>query len=48
MCSRSVSATSAGSEVPGKSGNLWGGRPNANLLAVQREHGVAEDRKSDQ
>ena len=34
--SRSVSATSAGSEASGKSGNLWGGRPNANLLAVQR------------
>jgi len=45
---RSVSATSAGSEAPGKSGNLCGGRPNANLLAVQRECGVAEDRKSDQ
>jgi len=46
--SRSVSATSAGSEAPGKSGNLCGGWPNANLLAVQRERGVAEDRKSDQ
>ena len=46
--SRSVSATSAGLEAPGKSGNLCGGRPNANLLAVQREHRVAEDRKSDQ
>jgi len=46
--SRSVSATSAGSEAPGRSGNLCGGRPNANLLAVQRERGVADDRKSDQ
>ena len=46
--SRSVSATSAGSEAPGKSGNLCGGRPNANLLAVQRQCGVAEDKKSDQ
>jgi len=46
--SRSVSATSAGSEAPGKSGNLCGGRPNANLFAVQREYGVAEDKKSDQ
>ena len=45
---RSVSATSAGSEAPGKFGNLCGGRPNANLLAVQRECGVAEDKKSDQ
>jgi len=45
---RSVSATSAGSEAPGKSGNLCGGRPNANLLAVQRECGVAENKKSDQ
>ena len=45
--SRSVSATSAGSEAPGRSGNLCGGRPNANLLAVQRERGVAVDRKSD-
>ena len=47
-CSRSVSATSAGLEAPGKAGNLCGGRPNANLLAVQRERGVAEDKKSDQ
>ena len=46
--SRSVSATLAGSEAPGKSGNLCGRRPNANLLAVQRERAVAEDRKSDQ
>jgi len=46
--SRRVSATSAALEAPGNSGNLWGGRPNANLLAVQRERGVAEDRKSDQ
>jgi len=46
--SRSVSATSAGLEGPGRSGNLCGGRSNANLLAVQRERGVAEDRKSDQ
>ena len=46
--SRSVSATSAGSEAPGKFGNLCGGRPNANLLAIQRERGVAEDRESDQ
>jgi len=46
--SRSVSATTAGLEAPGKSGNLCGSRPNANLLAVQRECGVAEDRKSDQ
>ena len=45
--SRSVSAISAGSEAPGKSGNLCGGRPNANLLAVKRERGVAEDRKCD-
>jgi len=45
---RSVSAISAGSEAPGKSGKLCGGRPNANLLAVQRERGVAEERKSDQ
>ena len=45
--SRSRSATWAGSEATGKSGNLCGGRPNANLLAVQRERGVAEDRKSD-
>jgi len=41
-------ATAAGSEAPGKSGNICGGRPNANLLAVQREYGVAEDKKSDQ
>jgi len=46
--SRSVSATSAGSEAPGRSGKIYGGRPNANLLAVHRERGVAEDRKSDQ
>jgi len=46
--SRSVSTVSAGSEAPGKSGNLCGGPPHANLLAVQRERGVAEDRKSDQ
>jgi len=46
--SRSVSATSAGSEAPGRSGNLCGRRPNANLLAVQRDRGVADDRKSDQ
>jgi len=46
--SRSASATSAGLEAPGRSGNLCGGWPNANLLAVQRERGVAEDRKSDQ
>jgi len=46
--SGSVSATSVGSEAPGRSGNLCGGRPNANLLAVQRERGVAEDKKSDQ
>ena len=46
--SRSFSATSAGPEAPGKFGNLCGGRPNANLLAVQRECGVAEDKKSDQ
>jgi len=44
----SVSATSAGLEAPGRSGNLCGGLPNANLLAVQTERGVAEDRKSDQ
>jgi len=44
--SRSVSATSAGLEAPGKSENLCGGRPNVNLLAVQREHAVAEDRNS--
>jgi len=44
----SVSAISAGSESPGKSGNLCGGRPNATLLTVQRERGVAEDRKSDE
>ena len=46
--SRCVSATLAGSEAPGRSGNLCGRRPNANLLAVQRECGVAEDRKSNQ
>jgi len=46
--SRSVSATSAGLEAPGRSGNLCGGRPNTNLLAVQIERGVVEDRKSDQ
>ena len=46
--SRSVSATLAGSEAPGNSGNLCGGRPNANLLAVQRERGVAEHKESDQ
>ena len=46
--SRRVSAISAGSEAPGKSGNLCGGRPNANLLAIQRDRGVAEDRNSDQ
>ena len=45
---RSVSATSAGSEAPGRSGNLCGGPPNANLLAVQMKRGVAEDKKSDQ
>ena len=45
--SRSFSATSAGSEAPGRFGNLCGGRPNANLLAVQTERRVAEDRKSD-
>jgi len=32
--------------VAGKSGDLCEGRPNANLLAVQRERGVAEDKKS--
>jgi len=48
MWSRSVSATSVGSEAPGKSGNLCGGRPNANILAVQMERGVAEDKKSHQ
>jgi len=46
--SRSARATSAGSKAPGKSGNLSGRRLNANLLAVQRERGVAEDKKSDQ
>jgi len=46
--SRSVSATSAGLEAPGRSGNLCGGLLNANLLAVQTERGVAKDRKSDQ
>ena len=46
--SRSVSATSAGLEAPGRSGNLCGGQPNTNLLAVQMERGVAEDRKSHQ
>ena len=46
--SSSISATSAGSEAPCKSGNLCGGRPKANLLAVQSERGVAEDQKSDQ
>ena len=46
--SRSISASSAGLEAPGKSRNLCGGQPNANLLAVQRERGVAEDKKSDQ
>jgi len=46
--SRSVSATSAGLEASGRSGNLCGGLPNANLLAVQTERGVAENRKSDQ
>ena len=45
--SRCVPATSAGLEAPGKSGNLWGGRPNANFLAVQSERGVAHDKKSD-
>ena len=45
--SRRVSATSAGLEAPGRSGNLCAGRPNANLLAVQMERGVAQDRKSD-
>jgi len=44
----SVSATSPGSEAPGRSGNLYSGRPNVNHLAVQRECGVAEDKKSDQ
>jgi len=38
----------AGLEAPGWSGNLCGGLPNANLLAVQTERGLAEDRKSDQ
>ena len=46
--SRSVSATSAWLEAPRGLGNLCGGRPNANLLAIQRDRGVAEDRKSDQ
>ena len=46
MCLKRVFPTSAGSEAPGKSGTLCGGRPNANLLAVQRECGVAEDKKS--
>ena len=46
--SRSVSATLAWSEAPGRSGNLCGGRPNANLLAVQRQRGVAEHMKFDQ
>ena len=35
-----------GSEAPGKSGNICGGRPNVTILAIQRERGVAEDRKS--
>jgi len=46
--SRSASATSAGLEATGRFGNLCGGLPNANLLAVHTECGVAEDRKSDQ
>jgi len=46
--SRSVSAISVGLEAPGRFGNLCGGLPNVNLLAVQTECGVAEDRKSDQ
>jgi len=46
--SRSFSTTSAGSEARGRSGNLCGGRPNANLLAVQSDRGVAKDKKSDQ
>jgi len=45
---RSLSATTARSAAPGKSGNLCGGRPNVNLFAVQRKCGVAEDMKSDQ
>jgi len=45
---RSVSATSAGSEAPGRSGKLSGGRPTANHLAVLRERVVAGDKKSDQ
>ena len=35
-------------EAPGKCGNRCGGRPNANLLAVQRQPGVAEVKKSHQ
>ena len=46
--SRSVSAISAGSEAPRRSGNLCGERLNPNLLAVQKKCGVAEDKKSDQ
>jgi len=41
---KSVSATSAQFEAPGKSGNICGGRPKANLLAIQREYEVAEDK----
>jgi hypothetical protein len=39
-------AVSVGPEVSGREGNLWGGLPNANLLAVQTVWGVAEERKS--
>jgi len=34
--------------APGKFGILCGRRPNANLLAVQRQCGVADDKRSDQ
>ena len=33
--------------APGIEGNLGGGHPTANLLAVQTDCGVAEERKSD-
>jgi hypothetical protein len=39
-------AVSMGPEVSGREGNLWGGRPKPNLLAVQMVCGVAEKTKS--
>jgi len=40
--------SSSGDVLPGSSGNWGGGRPTANLFAVQTVCGVAEAKKADQ